>query len=200
MAVGASSVVGQTATPNAWRLGVDTALAADGLDVEWVGPRKHGDPPSNHHDGVAGSSCADHLAGAGRAPRLADVLATYVPTVLVIMIGGNDNRDSYMSEASGVKALVRSANDARPGLAVIVVTVTHARSYVATDQNNWLLGTALPELRAEGIDVDPVDTYSAMADRADWFAPDGHMSLSGYAEAATIIHEPIRQVIRGGTH
>jgi len=124
--------------------------------------------------------------------RVSDAVTTFTPTVLVVMIGGNDSRESYRI---GLPTLVRAANDARQSLVFVVVTVTHARSYVATDQNAWLLGTAIPELRAEGIDVELADTYSVMADHAEWFAPDGHMSAAGYAEAAAIIHEPLRRQV-----
>jgi len=208
MAIGASSVVGQvpTMTENAWRLAVNNLIVADGVGaISWIGPKMSGDSPSNHHDGVGGTTCEDHIVGAGGATAVSLLIGQgnpYQPEVIVLMLGGNDSVASWESETIGLKPLARAIQAAKAGMFFVIVTVTRARANIPNQQNTWLLATGIPALQAEGLSIEPCDTYSVMADTPSYFELDGHMSPSGYAEAATIIHEPLRrQVVRayGGT-
>lgn len=208
MPIGASSIVGQvaTGTENAWRLDVNNLIVADGVGaISWIGPKMSGDAPSNHHDGVGGTTCEDHIVGAGGATAVSLLIGPgylYQPDVIVLMIGGNDSVATWESETIGLKPLARAIQATKPNLYFVIVTVTRERAAVPTQQNTWLLGTGIPALQAEGLRIEPCDTYSVMADTPSFFELDGHMSLTGYAEAATILHEPIRrQVVRayGGT-
>lgn len=193
--VGDSRTIGGT-PHNSWRLGCynmivnDTRLSA----VTFVGPVFNSAFPMGYYAGYGGTSFADFINGTNGPSTPSELISTYNPDVIVLVLGVN-NLDTITWQTDFI-SLVLAYTALKPSLRFVFVDENNAKFAGTTRdsemqaQNNWRWNEGYIKLSQQGIKFIRVPVYNLLTPDTTDFISDGfnvHPTEQGFQKMAQYV-------------